>query len=1347
MNTEDTFPPRKLPGEAEAWGREVERAFRDISKRVDIITDNTVGSSRALGGVQDQAAQASAAASRLSITPLAPTGLAVASNSGRWLASGLPIADIELTWAAPELSTSGTPVAVDRYEIWRNDADGSSLLASSESTTAIVQIDSGATASLSVRARAVDGMWSSPSLSVTVTAAQPVAVLPATPAAPTVTSQTGFFSPDGAASTNVKVGWPAVETSTTGQPIRVAEYEVSFGGTSVRSKANSAELIVPSGVPIAITVRAVSDLGAWSAASPALNLTPTLPPLVAFVPSTPALTPRMGTLSYRFDGKSASAANPPSAFSHIIVETSAQSTGPFTPQGAPLVAPGGSTIAAPSGSTLHVRFVAYDRLGRVMGASAVASSTVTGVPISELDPSLRDKINEASAAAGAAVTGTTPEYALGSSATAAPTTGWSATPPVRTPGSYIWQRSVVTYGDGSTQTTSAVLVTGNDGSQGPKGDQGAQGPKGDTGSQGIQGPKGADGTDRYTWLKYADTPTTGMSDSPTGKTYMGIAYNKLTPTESSTYSDYEWSLIRGATGATGPKGDQGIPGPAGADGQPTYTWVKYGTSAAGAGMSDDPTGKTYIGLAYNKTTQTESTNPADYQWALIQGPQGDTGSTGPKGDTGSTGAQGVSVTSVTVYYRTVAAGAAAPAAPTTSTPPSPWAATEPDYAPNTDLYAVTRVGYSNGSFSYTPVSKVSAYTAARQAIQTADGKNTIFPQVAKPTGKAAGDQWWVLSSDGASIVGVQMFNGVDWAPYQVVADSFIAAQSITTPLLRAGAVTTEILDARAVKAGNIDVDALNGQTIKGSYIEAPIIASSPNLGSGANVLNDPQFTSTVNTAWVVSGHTGDTSPTQTDTITWDKSKTYPATGWSPSYVERIQGSVVASMSILPIARTAGDVVMDHRTAIFSTAARTQNVSAQVNDSNWPTFSYGAYSLAGLAGIAPAAADVEKTTYLTNSATFSLVAGETWTASLSFMRSDPSVTKAWIEVVTTGGSVIWSREIVAGELSSGNPISASFIAPSSTSAKFRIKATYTGGGSGIRRLANSGAYVKNSYTPSGVSVFQPYNENVSGFGVSPIGGLSSYSVDTIDGGWVTYEEGATADMKKMSAKARNRFRLTRAVFAKVQPERGYRIDQDKGFQLFNASGAMTGRLDGQSNFLAGTFATAESGARVQLSAGQVQWYDQYGNIIEFLDGAQTKQLKGNLPTAITRIGQAITNTGTQSGITTGRTEITGTRVPFTLTSPAVVSVAGTLATYSNDGNDVVTVLIMDNNTVLAEVIRRANSSPTISGTTHTHQIMGEYQLAAGAHSLYLALVRAVGGGSITVPKNSTMPASLAVNRVG
>ena len=168
--------------------------------------------------------------------------------------------------------------------------------------------------------------------------------------------------------------------------------------------------------------------------------------------------------------------------------------------------------------------------------------------------------------------------------------------------------------------------------------------KGDKGDQGVQGPKGADGKQYYTWLKYADTPTSGMSDDPTGKNYIGLAYNKTTATESTNYSDYTWSFIKGE------KGDTGVAGGKGADGKTYYTWIKYATSSSGANMSDDPTGKTYIGIAYNKSTVTESTKAGDYIWSLIQGPKGDTGAQGIQGIQGPKGDQGIAGTNGKTSY-------------------------------------------------------------------------------------------------------------------------------------------------------------------------------------------------------------------------------------------------------------------------------------------------------------------------------------------------------------------------------------------------------------------------------------------------------------------------------------------------------------------------------------------------------------------------------------------------------------------------------------------------------------------------------------------------------------------------
>ena len=140
--------------------------------------------------------------------------------------------------------------------------------------------------------------------------------------------------------------------------------------------------------------------------------------------------------------------------------------------------------------------------------------------------------------------------------------------------------------------------------------KGSQGP---TGNQGIPGVNGADGQTSYLHIAYADSADGVTNFNQTGGAYIG-QYTDFTATDSTNPALYTWTKILGATGS------QGVPGDPGADGQTTYTWVKYADSSDGlTGFSDSPTGKKYIGLAFNKTTATESANAADYTWSRYVG--------------------------------------------------------------------------------------------------------------------------------------------------------------------------------------------------------------------------------------------------------------------------------------------------------------------------------------------------------------------------------------------------------------------------------------------------------------------------------------------------------------------------------------------------------------------------------------------------------------------------------------------------------------------------------------------------------------------------------------------------------
>jgi len=64
-----------------------------------------------------------------------------------------------------------------------------------------------------------------------------------------------------------------------------------------------------------------------------------------------------------------------------------------------------------------------------------------------------------------------------------------------------------------------------------------------------------------------------------------------------------------------------------------YTWIMFADTINGANMTTNPKGKNYIGLAYNKTSRTESLNPSDYSWSTYRTSSGISRSDGQGGVT------------------------------------------------------------------------------------------------------------------------------------------------------------------------------------------------------------------------------------------------------------------------------------------------------------------------------------------------------------------------------------------------------------------------------------------------------------------------------------------------------------------------------------------------------------------------------------------------------------------------------------------------------------------------------------------------------------------------------------------
>ena len=246
-------------------------------------------------------------------------------------------------------------------------------------------------------------------------------------------------------------------------------------------------------------------------------------------------------------------------------------------------------------------------------------------------------IEDVATAASKAVVKSVDHYYLSDSPTSLVGGSWSNAAPSWINGKYIWRRSLITYGDGSTEYTpseNGVCITGNTGPrglqglQGEKGDQGIPGAVGETGPKGEKGDTGEagqNGKTSYFHIKYSsvDNPTSSSQMTETPSAYIGT-YVDYISTDSTDPTKYTWSRFQGE------KGDQGIPGTNGTNGKTSYLHIAYANSADGKTGFDvsTSTNKLYIGQ-YTDFTSKDSTDPTKYSWTKIKG------ETGAKGDAGA----------------------------------------------------------------------------------------------------------------------------------------------------------------------------------------------------------------------------------------------------------------------------------------------------------------------------------------------------------------------------------------------------------------------------------------------------------------------------------------------------------------------------------------------------------------------------------------------------------------------------------------------------------------------------------------------------------------------------------------
>lgn len=337
---------------------------------------------------------------------------------------------------------------------------------------------------------------------------------------------------------------------------------------------------------------------------------------------------------------------------------------------------------------------------------------------------------------GTSVTVSKVEYGTSASASTQPGS-WSETVPTSvTKGHWLWVRT--TYSDSTTAITKSYV--GTDGTDGKSVYVQSSSKSGDTttvvltdgttsttltikdGEDGQNGTAGASGYVHTAWANSADGRTDFSTTASAGKSYLGV-YTDNTAADSQTYSDYSWSLIKGADGhsptvtttknsdgsvtiyidgtatSTVDAGEDGqtptitttknsdgsvtiyVNGTAsntveaGADGTSYYTYVRYSANANGSGMVTTPTSATkYIGVY----TGTSSSVPAytSFKWSKYVGDDGND-------------ADPLTVTSHSVDYQLSTSGTTAPTGTWSTTP----------LAPTTTQYLWTRttLTFSDGT--------------------------------------------------------------------------------------------------------------------------------------------------------------------------------------------------------------------------------------------------------------------------------------------------------------------------------------------------------------------------------------------------------------------------------------------------------------------------------------------------------------------------------------------------------------------------------------------------------------------------------------------------------------------------
>ncbi|MCM6840689.1 collagen-like protein, partial [Lactococcus lactis] len=152
-------------------------------------------------------------------------------------------------------------------------------------------------------------------------------------------------------------------------------------------------------------------------------------------------------------------------------------------------------------------------------------------------------------------------YAISTSGTIAPTTGWTSSVPSLVKGQYLWTKTVWTYTDNSSETGYSVTYIAKDGNNG---------------NDGIAGKDGVG--IKTTTITYAGStsgttaPASGWTSTVPTVAAGSYLWTKTVWAYTDNTSETGYSVAKmgnnGATGPQGPQGNTGPQGPAGSNGNP-----------------------------------------------------------------------------------------------------------------------------------------------------------------------------------------------------------------------------------------------------------------------------------------------------------------------------------------------------------------------------------------------------------------------------------------------------------------------------------------------------------------------------------------------------------------------------------------------------------------------------------------------------------------------------------------------------------------------------------------------------------------------------------------------------------